>query len=88
MEDYESPPELPVALDVNGRPWENKPDVKIEKKINEMSLKNSERALIEGALAEHEWMKLIDRLHAATLSEDDQEKRDQIVKFIERNLIK
>lgn len=87
MEDYEAPPMLPIALDANGQPWENKPDVKINNKLSQMSFKENERYLIEGALAEHDWMKFIERLNLASLSEDDKEHRDQIISFIERNII-
>lgn len=87
MEDFEAPPMLPVALDANGQPWENKPNVRIQNQLDQMSLKDGERSLIEGALAEHSWMKLIDRLNTASLSEDDRKKSNQIISFIERNVI-
>lgn len=87
MEDFEAPPMLPIARDMNGTPWENKPEVQVERKLARMDIKEQERSLIEGALAERNWQKFLDRLNYAYLTEDDVERRDQIKSFVERNLL-
>jgi hypothetical protein len=68
----------PVALDANGQLWETKPNVRLEKVLEKVEMREDERRMVRAHLVNHNWARLMYFLSDKILTAPDGENKNRL----------